>query len=64
MPEDIKDADQFDARLDEADEEALKSFAAFGCADGSPSMFHNVFFNAFVNSPNFTKRLRHPDRPR
>jgi len=52
---------EFDRRLEQADLEALKSFSMAGENLMSQPPFHNVFFNSFVNSPGFSKRLRRPE---
>lgn len=52
-----------DTRLADADLEALRRFAAIGEGLTSSPPFHNVFFNQFVNSPGFSKRLRRPEHP-
>jgi len=47
-----------DERLAETSVDDLERFAAVGDGTMMSPPFHNVFFNAFVNSPNFSKRLR------
>jgi len=53
-----------DEKLQKVDLESLRRFAAAGEDASELSAFDNRFFNSFVNSPNFTKRLRHPERRR
>ena len=52
-----------DTRLAGADVGALRKFAAMGDGLASSPPFNNVFFNQFVNSPGFSKRLRRPQTP-
>jgi hypothetical protein len=52
---------EFDARLARVDLARLAAISGGGQANVSSPPFDNRFFNQFVNSPGFAKRLRRPD---